>query len=77
MENLNKESFMGEILTRKEAANYLRVCLTTLDKTRIKSFRIGKSVRYQKSELDKWIEKKSRNPNKNWGEERLVKGEPK
>lgn len=46
-----------EIMTRKEAANYIGVSLSTFAKfqNEIKQIRIGKNVRFRKSEIDKFL----------------------
>ena len=43
------------ILTRKEAAEYFRICTTTLDKLPIPRVKIRHLVFYQKYDLDKWL----------------------
>jgi hypothetical protein len=44
-----------EILTRKEAASLIRVCLSSFDKLRLPCFRVGRRVFYRKSTLDTWV----------------------
>jgi hypothetical protein len=44
-----------EILTRKEAASLIRVCLTSFDRLRLPCFRVGRRVFYRKSTLVGWI----------------------
>lgn len=44
-----------EILTRKEAASFIRVCITSFDRMRLPCFRVGRRVFYRKSTLDAWI----------------------
>ena len=44
-----------EILTRKEAALFIRVCITSFDKMRLPCFRVGRRVFYRKSTLESWI----------------------
>ncbi len=43
------------VLTRKEAACYLSVCLTTLDKLAIPHIKINRTVRYKKVDIDTWL----------------------
>ena len=44
-----------EVITRKEAAYLLRICLTTFDRLRLPCFKIGRRVYYRKSTLESWI----------------------
>jgi hypothetical protein len=44
-----------EVLTRKEAASLIRVCLTSLDKMHLPVIRIGRRVFYRKSTLEAWL----------------------
>ena len=44
-----------EVLSRKEAAIYLGVCKTTLDRQSIPKTQIGRRVLYRKEILDKWL----------------------
>jgi excisionase family DNA binding protein len=44
-----------EILSRKEAAEYLGVCKTTLDRLNIAKTQIRRRVLYRKEVLDKWL----------------------
>jgi hypothetical protein len=44
-----------ELLTRKEAAAYLRICKTTLDKLSIPRVQIRHLVFYRRCELEQWI----------------------
>lgn len=58
--NTSLQSFMDtEILTAKEASEYLKIALPTLYRymktDRIPSFRIGNRWRFKKSILDQWI----------------------
>ena len=46
-----------EVLTRRETAEYLSVCLTTLDKMNIPHVTIGRTVRYSKTDLEAWLSK--------------------
>lgn len=49
-----------EILTRKETAVYLSVCVTTLDKLPIPRIKTGRCVRFKKSILDNWLNEQSK-----------------
>jgi len=52
-----------EILSRKEAAEYLGVCRTTLDRLNIAKTQIRRRVLYRKEVLDKWLaQHTTRNP---------------
>jgi hypothetical protein len=51
-----KEVISSELLNRKEAAVYLRVCKTTLDKLSIPRIKIRHLVFYRKHELEKWLD---------------------
>jgi len=44
-----------EVLSRREAAEYLGVCKTTLDRLNIARTQIRRRVLYRKEILDKWI----------------------
>jgi len=44
-----------EILSRKKAAAFLGVCLTTLDRLDIPRTKIRHKVMYRRDVLDKWI----------------------
>jgi hypothetical protein len=45
----------SELLTRREAAEYLRICKSTLDKLKIPRVKIRHRVFFRKSELDNSI----------------------
>jgi hypothetical protein len=45
-----------DVLSRKEAAVYLRVCKTTLDRLDIPRTRIRRRVVFKKAVLDAWID---------------------
>jgi len=45
----------GEIMSRKETAKYLGICLTTLDRLNIPRTRVGKRVMFTRDALNKWI----------------------
>jgi len=44
-----------ELLSRREAGEYLRICLNTLDKLAIPRVKIRHRVLYRKSEVEKWV----------------------
>ena len=47
-----------ELLNRQEAAAYLRICKTTLDKLKIPRIKIRHLVLYRKSDIDQWLTQK-------------------
>jgi excisionase family DNA binding protein len=50
------QNTIADILSRKEAAVYLRVCKTTLDKLDIPRVKAGKRVLFKKTVLDAWLD---------------------
>lgn len=44
-----------EVLSRKEAAEYLGICKTTLDRLDIPRTQIRRRVLFRKEVLDKWL----------------------
>jgi len=52
---MNHSNQTPEVLTRKEAASLIRVCLTSLDKMRMPVVRIGRRVFYRKTTLEAWL----------------------
>jgi excisionase family DNA binding protein len=46
-----------DILSRKQAAQFLGVCLTTLDRLDIPRTQVRKRVLFRKTTLEKWLEK--------------------
>ena len=46
-----------EVLSRTEAAAYIGVCKTTLDRLNIAKTQIRRRVLYQREILDKWLAK--------------------
>ena len=44
-----------EVFSRKEAAEYLGVCKTTLDRLGISKTQVRRRVLYRKEILDKWL----------------------
>ncbi|GMO27592.1 MAG: hypothetical protein Ta2B_08280 [Termitinemataceae bacterium] len=59
MNNTNENAVTttaSELLTRKQAAAYLTLCITSLERLGIPHTQLGRRVLYRKSTLDKWIE---------------------
>jgi hypothetical protein len=54
MDNVIQDS-SGGVLTRIEAAQYLRVCKSTLDKLNIPKSKLRRRVLYRKTALDRWL----------------------
>ncbi len=48
------------LMTRKELGEYLKICVSSVDSLGIPNFKIGRSVRYRKSDVDDWLSKNSR-----------------
>jgi len=49
-----------DVLSRKQAAQFLGICLTTLDRLDIPRTQIRKRVLFRKATLEKWLEKQER-----------------
>jgi predicted DNA-binding transcriptional regulator AlpA len=47
---------IGEILSRKQAAQYLGVCQNTLDRFDIPRLKTRRRVMYRKSVIDQWLD---------------------
>ena len=45
-----------EILSRKQAAKFLGICLTTLDRLEIPRTKVRHRVMYKREVLNKWID---------------------
>jgi len=45
----------SELFDRKEAAMYLRICRTTLDKLSIPRIKIRRRIFYRRAELEQWL----------------------
>jgi excisionase family DNA binding protein len=43
------------VLTRREAAEYLRVCLSTFDKLGVPHIKARRKVLFRREALDKWL----------------------
>ena len=48
-----------EVLSRKETASVLGICLSVLDRLDIPRTRIGHRVMYKRDEINKWIDKQT------------------
>jgi len=53
---MNAISLQDNVLSRKRAASYLGVCVTTLDRMKIPRVKVRRRVLYQQSVLIKWLE---------------------
>jgi hypothetical protein len=49
---------------RREAAKYIGVCTTTLQRLNIPKTRVGHRVYYKREVLDKWLEEQTEKPKK-------------
>jgi hypothetical protein len=47
----------NEVLSRRQTAQFLGICITTLDRLNIPRTQIRKRVLYRKATLDSWLEK--------------------
>jgi len=47
----------NEVMSRRAAAQYLGICMTTLDRLDIPRTQIRKRVMYRKATLDNWLAK--------------------
>jgi len=52
-----------EVFSRKKAADFLGICLTTLDRLDIPRTKIGYKVFYRRDLLDKWLIEKTEKKN--------------
>ena len=60
---LNKEAFKDRLFTPKQLADYLCSSVSALSQYRAlgigpEYFKVGKMVRYRRSDIDKWLEQK-------------------
>jgi hypothetical protein len=46
---------IGAVLTRREAAEYLRVCLSCLDRLGVPRIKVRRKVLYRRDTLDQWL----------------------
>jgi hypothetical protein len=49
--NTNRET----VLTRREAADYLRVCLSVFDKLGVPCIQVRRKMLFRRETLDKWL----------------------
>jgi len=49
-----------EIMSRKQAAQFLGICITTLDRLDIPRTQVRKRILFRKAALEKWLEKHER-----------------
>jgi len=52
------------LLTRKELCDYLNICLSCVDRLDIPKLKLGRSIRYRKSDVDEWLSKQVSNEEK-------------
>ena len=57
----------NDILSRKEAARFLGVCIATLDRLDIPKLRIRKRVMFKKQTLLRWVDLNIKNQKKEFG----------
>ena len=53
---MNTDFGTSDILSRREAAAFLGICKTTLDRLDIPRTRVGHRVMYKRVVLDKWVD---------------------
>ena len=59
--NMETIKTFPDILSRKQAAQFLGICLTTLDRLDIPRTRIRHRVMYKRDVLNKWIDSQTEN----------------
>lgn len=52
------------LLTRKELCDYLNICLSCVDRLDIPKLKLGRSIRYRKSDVHEWLSKQVSNEEK-------------
>ncbi len=57
---MNTISLQDSVLSRKAAANYLGVCMATLDSLKIPRTKVRRRVLYRQSVLLQWLEKNTK-----------------
>jgi len=57
---MNTVSLQDNVLSRKQACEFLGVCLTTLSRMNIPRVKVRKRVLYQQSVLLEWLKKNTR-----------------
>jgi len=55
----NNTSIQENVLSRKQSANFLGICMTTLDRLDIPRTKLRRRVLYRQSELIRWLDKNS------------------
>ena len=45
----------SDILTRKESASFLRICITSFDRLKLPCIRLGRRVFYRRATLETWL----------------------
>ena len=50
------DSKVKDVMNRREAAAYLGICLSTLDRLDVPRLRMRHRVAYKREELNKWID---------------------
>ena len=61
---MNNNTANIEVLSRKKAAAFLGVCLTTLDRLDIPRTRVRHRVLYRRDVLDRWVVEQTENGKK-------------
>jgi excisionase family DNA binding protein len=64
MHNINQET----VLTRREAADYLRVCLSSFDKLGVPRIKVRRKVLFRREALDQWLAENEAVGNRQGGE---------
>jgi len=59
--NMETTKTFPDILSRKQASQFLGICLTTLDRLDIPRTRIRHRVLYKRDVLNKWIDEQTEN----------------
>jgi excisionase family DNA binding protein len=55
----NVSNQFPDVLTRKQAAEYLHVCRTTLDRLDLPRIQVRRRVLFKKTALDTWLDQHS------------------
>jgi len=58
---MNTDFGKVDILSRREAAKYLGICLTTLDRLNIPRTKIRHRVMFKRAVLEKWVDDHTEN----------------
>jgi len=53
---MDTDSKVKDVMNRREAAAYLGICLSTLDRLDVPRLRMRHRVAYKREELNKWID---------------------